>query len=128
MDSYENSEKWVDSCLASKDELFFQHGIQILPQRWEKIVASDGHYFQWHISNYFLKLKYYFSWKSSENLFQVQTRLNIIVSKHIKGFNLQLTAKVDHYFAYIMLTKPQFCFTETSRFKNVRAEQQNLIS
>ena len=48
--SYEDAKKWVSSWLASKDMSFFQHGIQMLPERWEKIVVSDGQYFQWHVS------------------------------------------------------------------------------
>ncbi|CAK9812396.1 Mariner Mos1 transposase [Anthophora quadrimaculata] len=43
--SYEDTKKWVDSWIASKDLLFFQRGIQMLPERWEKVVASDGQYF-----------------------------------------------------------------------------------
>ena len=30
----------------SKDTLFFPDGIQQLPKRWEKVVASDGQYFE----------------------------------------------------------------------------------
>jgi len=43
--SYE-AKKWIDSWIALKDMSFFQCGIQILPERWEKVVASDGQYFQ----------------------------------------------------------------------------------
>jgi len=32
--------------IASKDEAFFRRGIHMLPERWEKVVASDGHYFE----------------------------------------------------------------------------------
>ncbi|GBP37927.1 Mariner Mos1 transposase [Eumeta japonica] len=32
--------------IASKDDQFFQHGIRTLPERWEKVVASDGQYFE----------------------------------------------------------------------------------
>ncbi|KYM98855.1 hypothetical protein ALC62_10411 [Cyphomyrmex costatus] len=31
--------------IASKDELFFRDGIRKLPERWEKVVASDEQYF-----------------------------------------------------------------------------------
>ncbi|KYN01197.1 hypothetical protein ALC62_08040 [Cyphomyrmex costatus] len=31
--------------IASKDESFFQNEIRKLPERWEKIVVSDGQYF-----------------------------------------------------------------------------------
>ena len=44
--SYEDAKKSVDSWLASKDMSFFQRGIQMLPERWEKGAASDGKYFQ----------------------------------------------------------------------------------
>ena len=43
--SYEDTKKWVDSWIASKDVSFFRRGIQMLPERWEKVVASDGQYF-----------------------------------------------------------------------------------
>ena len=33
--------KWI----ASKDESFFRDGIRKLPERWEKVVGSDGQYF-----------------------------------------------------------------------------------
>lgn len=43
--SSENIEKWVSVWIASKDEEFFRLGIRKLPERWEKVVASDGQYF-----------------------------------------------------------------------------------
>ena len=43
--SYEDISKWFDSWIASKDEHFHSHGIRALPERWEKVVASDGQYF-----------------------------------------------------------------------------------
>lgn len=42
---FEDIEKWVADWIASKDEEFFRRGIQKLPERWEKVVASDGQYF-----------------------------------------------------------------------------------
>jgi len=44
--SYEDAKKWVDSWIASKDLSFFRRGIQMLPERWKKVVASDKQYFQ----------------------------------------------------------------------------------
>ena len=44
--SYEDIEKWLDSRLASKDEHFYRKGIRALPERWEKVVANDGQYFE----------------------------------------------------------------------------------
>lgn len=44
--SYEEAKEWIDSWIASKDMSFFRRGIQILPERWEKVVASDGQYFE----------------------------------------------------------------------------------
>jgi len=44
--SYEEVKNWIDSWIASKDDQFFRHGIRTLPARWEKVVASDGQYFE----------------------------------------------------------------------------------
>ena len=43
--SYEDTKNWVDSWVALKDQEFFRRGILMLPERWEKVVASDGQYF-----------------------------------------------------------------------------------
>lgn len=39
----ENSIHWL---IASKEHQYFQSGICMLPERWEKRVASDGRYFE----------------------------------------------------------------------------------
>jgi len=44
--SYEETKKWIDSWIASKDESFFRRGIRLLPERWEKVVSSNGQYFE----------------------------------------------------------------------------------
>ncbi|KAG5327264.1 MOS1T transposase, partial [Pseudoatta argentina] len=44
--SYEEAQKWIDSWIASKDMSFFRRGIHVLPERWEKVVESDGQYFK----------------------------------------------------------------------------------
>ena len=44
--SHEDIEKLLDSWIASKDELFYRNGIRALPERWEKVVANDGQYFE----------------------------------------------------------------------------------
>ncbi|GBP62412.1 Mariner Mos1 transposase [Eumeta japonica] len=43
--SYEDTKNWVNSWIASKDKEFFRLGIRTLPERWKKVVASDGQYF-----------------------------------------------------------------------------------
>ncbi|KAG5325771.1 MOS1T transposase, partial [Pseudoatta argentina] len=43
--SYEEAQKWIGSWIASKDMSFFRRGIHVLPERWEKVVESDGKYF-----------------------------------------------------------------------------------
>ncbi|GBP87731.1 Mariner Mos1 transposase [Eumeta japonica] len=43
--SYEDTKNWVDSWIASKDKEFFRLGIRTLPERWKKVVANDGQYF-----------------------------------------------------------------------------------
>jgi len=40
--SYEDIKNCID-WIASKDEAFFRRGIHMLLERWEKVVASDGH-------------------------------------------------------------------------------------
>ncbi|KAG5323515.1 MOS1T transposase, partial [Pseudoatta argentina] len=44
--SFEKVKNWIDSWIVSKDDQFFRRGIRTLPERWEKIVASDGQYFE----------------------------------------------------------------------------------
>ncbi|KAG5321397.1 MOS1T transposase, partial [Pseudoatta argentina] len=43
--SYEEAQKWIDSWIASKDMSFFRRRIHVLPERWSKVVESDGKYF-----------------------------------------------------------------------------------
>ena len=42
---YEDTKKWVYSYIATEDESFFRRVACMLPERWEKVVASDGQYF-----------------------------------------------------------------------------------
>ena len=42
--SYKDIEKWLDSCIASKDEHFYRNDIRALPERWAKVIANDGQY------------------------------------------------------------------------------------
>lgn len=44
--SEDDTRNWVTSWIASKDEEFFRRGIRMLPERWAKVVASDGQYFE----------------------------------------------------------------------------------
>ncbi|GFY29008.1 mariner Mos1 transposase [Trichonephila clavipes] len=44
--SYEEVKNWIDSWITSKDDQFFQRGIRTMPERWEKVVASDGQCFE----------------------------------------------------------------------------------
>ena len=70
--SYEDAKKWVDSWIASKDMLFFRHKIHMLPEKWEKVVSSDGQYFQRHVFLLIFKNKaLIFTKKNKENLFSI---------------------------------------------------------
>lgn len=40
----ETEEIWIDNWIAFKDESFFRRGIHILPERWAKVVESEGHF------------------------------------------------------------------------------------
>ena len=44
--SYEDIEKWLHTWMASKDEHFYRNGTRALPERWAKVVANDGQYFE----------------------------------------------------------------------------------
>ena len=44
--SYEEVNKWVTNWFASKDEQFYWRGIDKMPERWKKCVASNGQYFE----------------------------------------------------------------------------------
>lgn len=43
--TYEDVAKWTSDWIASKDDSFFRRGIRLLPERWEKVIANDGQYF-----------------------------------------------------------------------------------
>jgi len=42
---HEDIKNCINDWIVSKDEAFFRRGIHML-ERWEKVVASDGHYFE----------------------------------------------------------------------------------
>lgn len=44
--SYDDIKKWVDDWINSKDQEFFSRGIRQLAERWEKVVAANGKYFE----------------------------------------------------------------------------------
>ena len=44
--SEQGIKNWLDSCLAAKLAQFFWDGIYKLPERWEKVIALDGQYFE----------------------------------------------------------------------------------
>lgn len=44
--SHGDIQEWLNSWIASKDEHFYRQGIRALPERWEKVVASNGQYFE----------------------------------------------------------------------------------
>jgi len=44
--SYEDTKNYIDDWIASKDEAFFRRSIHMLLKSWEKVVASDDHYFE----------------------------------------------------------------------------------
>ncbi|UYV60687.1 hypothetical protein LAZ67_1001896 [Cordylochernes scorpioides] len=38
--------KWINERIAAKEPVYFRDRIRQLPERWEKVVASDGQYFE----------------------------------------------------------------------------------
>ncbi|GBP49604.1 Mariner Mos1 transposase [Eumeta japonica] len=43
--SYEDNKNWVDAWIASKNKEFVRLGMRTLLERWKKVVASGGQYF-----------------------------------------------------------------------------------
>ena len=43
--NYREVENWVAEWIGLKDKQFFRHGIQFLPEKWEKVIASESKYF-----------------------------------------------------------------------------------
>lgn len=43
--NHEEVRKWLDEWIATKDSAFYRRGINTLPERWEKVTASEGKYF-----------------------------------------------------------------------------------
>uniref|UniRef100_A0A1I7XK59 HTH_48 domain-containing protein n=1 Tax=Heterorhabditis bacteriophora TaxID=37862 RepID=A0A1I7XK59_HETBA len=37
--------KWIDDFIGSKSTSFFHEGIRKLPERWQKVIESEGKYF-----------------------------------------------------------------------------------
>jgi len=37
---------WLDEWIGSKEENFFYHGIHLLPEKWQNVIANDGKYFE----------------------------------------------------------------------------------
>ncbi|VVC35246.1 Ribonuclease H-like domain,Winged helix-turn-helix DNA-binding domain [Cinara cedri] len=45
--NYEEVKNWIDSWIAEKPAEFFRKGIRELPEKWEKVIASDEQYFEY---------------------------------------------------------------------------------
>jgi len=43
---YEDTKKWINLWITSKDAYLFRRGIRMLAERWEKVMISDGQYFE----------------------------------------------------------------------------------
>ena len=83
--------------MASKDEHFYRNGIRALPERWAKIVANDGQYFEWLICNHFFTIKLHFHQKNIGNL----VAHLIFSNQFLHTYNLFSVLKVfisDYYF------------------------------
>jgi len=82
--SYEDVKKWVDAWVASKEVTFFRHGIQMLPKRSEKVVASDKEYFQTCFEELFENKALIFTKKQRE---LIQDTYNIIFMTYNMIYN-----------------------------------------
>ena len=43
---FEDIEKWIDEWIASKSKDSYWRGIHFLREKWAKVVASEGQYFE----------------------------------------------------------------------------------
>jgi len=43
--SFAEIKNWLQNWIASKNESFFRDAIRKLPEKWKKVVGSDGQYF-----------------------------------------------------------------------------------
>ena len=60
--------KWIESWIDSTNASLIRDGIRDLPERWKKVVASDGQYFEYcYFEYYFLKIKPQILEKNSES-------------------------------------------------------------
>ena len=64
--SYDDIEKWLDSWIALNDEHFYRNGIRALSERWAKVIAHDGQYFDCFICNHFFTIKLHFLQKKKK--------------------------------------------------------------
>ncbi|EFN85811.1 Histone-lysine N-methyltransferase SETMAR, partial [Harpegnathos saltator] len=42
--NFEEVQNWLDEWFRSKDASFYRRGIHVLPERWQKCIASEGRY------------------------------------------------------------------------------------
>ncbi|VVC27303.1 Hypothetical protein CINCED_3A004748 [Cinara cedri] len=65
--NYEEVKNLIDSWIAEKPAKFFRKGIRELLGKWEKVIASDGQYFEYKICNHIFTIKLQFSKKNRTN-------------------------------------------------------------
>ena len=110
---------------------FFRRGIHMLPEKWEKIVSSDGQYFNWNVFVPYIWNKVFILYKNSENLFKDPLYYLIFILSIETHVSLECAFKIGYYILHVctfVLTKekqyptdPYTCFTVTSsdiRWKN----------
>uniref|UniRef100_A0A1I7XL02 Site-specific DNA-methyltransferase (adenine-specific) n=1 Tax=Heterorhabditis bacteriophora TaxID=37862 RepID=A0A1I7XL02_HETBA len=49
--------KWIDDFIASKPTSFFHEGNRKLPERWQKVIESEGKYFDDSIVDNYAELE-----------------------------------------------------------------------
>ena len=62
--SFAEIENWI----ASKDESFFRDRIRKLLERWEKVIGSDGQYFNWFVHSFCFKINAFLNIKKRTEL------------------------------------------------------------
>jgi len=86
--SFAEIKNWLQNWIASKDESFFRDEIRKLPERWEKIVGSDGQYFNWFVHSFCFEINPFLNIKKRTELICTPNIIKCILIKSISDYNI----------------------------------------
>ena len=101
----------IGSKIGSPPKIFFRDGIRKLPERWEKVVSSDGQYFNWSVHSFCFEINAFLNTKKRTELI---CTLNIIiitkkyVKKKLKIFKQWYVTIIISRIIYICIHRENF--------------------